>query len=145
MWRRHELLPSAGSGNELSVGCGIASRKRFPPMIPALVTLVIVAGLFGIFFVVERFVPLRATKSELLARLIVNLCFSALAFGVAAAIVRPAAQSAMRWAGLQPFGLIHVVPLPAAAQFIVAFLLMDLSFYWWHVLNHRVPCSLALS
>ena len=139
MWRRHELLPSAGSGKESPVGFRFVSRKRFPPMIPALVTLVIVAGLFGIFFVVERFVPLRATKSELLARLIVNLCFSALAFGVAAVIVRPAAQSAMRWAGLQPFGLIHIVPLPAAAQFIVAFLLMDLSFYWWHVLNHRVP------
>ena len=108
-------------------------------MIPALVTLVIVAGLFGIFFAVERFVPLRATKSEfLLARLIVNLCFSALAFGVAAAIVRPAAQSAMRWAGLEPFGLIDIVPLPAA-QFMVAFLLMDLSFYWWHLLNHRIP------
>ena len=108
-------------------------------MIPALVTVVIVAGLFGIFFVVERFVPLRATKSELLARLIVNLCFSALAFGVAAVIVRPAAKSAMHWAGLQPFGVIHAVPLPVVGQFIVAFLLMDLSFYWWHVLNHRVP------
>lgn len=108
-------------------------------MIPALVTLVIVAGLFGIFFVVERFVPLRTTKSALLARLIVNLCFSALAFGVAAAIVRPAAQAVMHWAGLQPFGLIHIVPLPAPAQYILAFLLMDLSFYWWHVLNHRVP------
>jgi sterol desaturase/sphingolipid hydroxylase (fatty acid hydroxylase superfamily) len=108
-------------------------------MIPALLTLVVVASLFGLFFVVERFVPLRATKSELLARLIVNLCFSALAFGVAAAIVRPAAQSAMRWGGLEPFSLIHIVPLPAAAQFVVAFLLMDLSFYWWHVLNHRIP------
>jgi sterol desaturase/sphingolipid hydroxylase (fatty acid hydroxylase superfamily) len=108
-------------------------------MIPSLVTLVVVAGLFGVIFIVERFVPLRATKSELLARLIVNLCFSALAFGVAAIIVRPGAQSAMRWASLEPFGLIHVVPLPAAGQFIVAFLLMDLSFYWWHVLNHRVP------
>ena len=45
----------------------------------------------------------------------------------------------MRWAGLKPFGLIHIIPLPAAAQFVVAFLLMDLSFYWWHVLNHRIP------
>jgi hypothetical protein len=72
-------------------------------MIPALVTLVIVASLFGIFFVVERFAPLRATKSELVARLIVNLCFSALAFGVAAVIVRPAAQATLHWAGGQPF------------------------------------------
>lgn len=108
-------------------------------MIPALLTLVVIAGLFGIFFVVERFVPLRATKSELLARLLVNLCFSALAFGVAVAIVRPAAQATIHWAGLQPFGLIHIVPLPAAVQFVIAFLLMDLSFYWWHLLNHRVP------
>src|SRR5262249_39762856 len=126
MWRRHELLPSDGSSKELSVGCGTASRKRFPPMIPALITLVAVASLFWIFFVVEPFAPLRATKSELLARLIVNLGFSALAFGVAAAIVRPSAQSVLHWAGLQSFGLIHVVPLPRAGQFIVAFLLMDL-------------------
>ena len=108
-------------------------------MIPALATLLIVAFLFGVLFVVERFVPLRAPKSELIARLVVNLCFSALAFGVAAAIVRPVARAAMRWAGLQPFGLIHIAPLPATAQFILAFLLMDLSFYWWHVLNHRIP------
>ena len=133
------MVPDDRSGGKPPVGCRIVSRKRFPPMIPALVTVVIVAGLFGIFFVVERFIPLRATKSELLARLIVNLCFSALAFGVAAAIVRPAAKSAMRWAGLEPFGLIHLVPLPTAGQFIVAFLLMDLSFYWWHLLNHRIP------
>jgi len=108
-------------------------------MIPALATLLIVAFLFGVLFVLERFVPLRAPKSELIARLVVNLCFSALAFGVAAAIVRPVARAAIRWAGLQPFGLIHIAPLPTTAQFILAFLLMDLSFYWWHVLNHRIP------
>ena len=108
-------------------------------MIPALVTLLLVGSLFGAFFVLERFVPLRARKAELIARLVVNLCFSALAFAVAAVIVRPAAQSALHWAGVQPFGLIHLVPIPAAAQFILAFLLMDLSFYWWHVLNHRIP------
>jgi sterol desaturase/sphingolipid hydroxylase (fatty acid hydroxylase superfamily) len=108
-------------------------------MIPAIVTLILIGSLFGIFFIVERFAPLRATKSELLARLIVNLCFSALAFGFAAAIVRPAAQATMHWTGVQPFGLIQVVPLPAAARFMIAFLLMDLSFYWWHLLNHRIP------
>ena len=106
-------------------------------MIPALLTLVIVAGLFGIFFVVERFVPLRATKSELVARLVINLCFSALAFGVAAVLVRPAAQATLHWAVMKPFGLVHLFPLPVAAQFMIAFLLMDLSFYWWHWLNHR--------
>ncbi|MDQ3117145.1 MAG: sterol desaturase family protein [Verrucomicrobiota bacterium] len=106
-------------------------------MIPALITLLIVGSLFGTFFVVERFVPLRAHKAALIARLFVNLCFSALAFVVAGLLVRPAAQSALHWAGAQPFGLIHLIPLPGWVQFVSAFLLMDLSFYWWHWLNHR--------
>jgi sterol desaturase/sphingolipid hydroxylase (fatty acid hydroxylase superfamily) len=108
-------------------------------MIPALITLLIVGSLFGMLFVLERFIPLRARKAELIARLVINLCFSALAFGVAAVLVRPAAQATLHWAGMKPFGLVHLVPLPAAAQFIIAFLLMDLSFYWWHWLNHRIP------
>lgn len=107
-------------------------------MIPALITLLLVGSLFAVFFVLERFFPLRARKAEVIARLFVNLCFSALAFVVAGLLVRPAAQSALHWAGARPFGFIHLVPLPAAAQFTLAFLLMDLSFYWWHWLNHRV-------
>jgi sterol desaturase/sphingolipid hydroxylase (fatty acid hydroxylase superfamily) len=106
-------------------------------MIPALVTLLTVGGLFAALFVVERYVPLRAQKAELVARLVINLCFSALAFGIAAVLVRPAAQAALHWAGEKPFGLVHLVPLPRAAQFAIAFLLLDLSFYWWHWLNHR--------
>jgi sterol desaturase/sphingolipid hydroxylase (fatty acid hydroxylase superfamily) len=43
------------------------------------------------------------------------------------------------WTSEWPFGLLHVVPMPPAAQYVVAFLLMDLTFYWWHVANHRVP------
>jgi sterol desaturase/sphingolipid hydroxylase (fatty acid hydroxylase superfamily) len=31
------------------------------------------------------------------------------------------------------------MPMPVAVQFIIAFLLMDLAFYWWHVANHRIP------
>ncbi|MBA2622099.1 MAG: sterol desaturase family protein [Chthoniobacterales bacterium] len=108
-------------------------------MIPALVTLAIIGCLVGIFFLIERLIPLRRSKNELLGRLLVNTVFSAVAFLVAAALVRPAALSAMRWTGQQSFGLIHVVPMPAGAQFVIAFLLMDLSFYWWHKLNHRVP------
>jgi sterol desaturase/sphingolipid hydroxylase (fatty acid hydroxylase superfamily) len=54
-------------------------------------------------------------------------------------LVRPAAISAVAWASEKPFGLIHVMPMPVALQFIIAFLLMDLAFYWWHVANHRIP------
>jgi sterol desaturase/sphingolipid hydroxylase (fatty acid hydroxylase superfamily) len=37
------------------------------------------------------------------------------------------------------FGLIHLVELPAALQFAAGFALMDLTFYYWHVANHRIP------
>ncbi|MDQ3626150.1 MAG: sterol desaturase family protein [Verrucomicrobiota bacterium] len=108
-------------------------------MIPALITLLFVGGLVVIFFVLGRFMPLRSPKAELFGRLIVNLVMSALAFVTAALLVRPAATAAMGSAGRERFGLIHLVELPAVAQFVIAFLLMDLSFYWWHVLNHRIP------
>jgi sterol desaturase/sphingolipid hydroxylase (fatty acid hydroxylase superfamily) len=108
-------------------------------MIPALVTLAIVGGLVALFFVIERLAPLRTSKRELIGRLVVNFGFSAMAFVVAAVLVRPAAMSAMRWSGQESFGLIHLIGMPAVAQFIIAFLLMDLSFYWWHKLNHRIP------
>jgi sterol desaturase/sphingolipid hydroxylase (fatty acid hydroxylase superfamily) len=35
--------------------------------------------------------------------------------------------------------LLGIVPLSPAVQFGLGFLLMDLSFYYWHVANHRLP------
>lgn len=106
---------------------------------PAILTLLVVGGLVGSLFFVERLVPLRSSKAELIARLLVNLIMSALAFVVAIILVRPAATAAMQWANLETFGLVHAIPRPGWAQAILAFLLMDLSFYWWHQLNHRIP------
>jgi sterol desaturase/sphingolipid hydroxylase (fatty acid hydroxylase superfamily) len=62
-----------------------------------------------------------------------------LAFLVAAVVVRPAALGALNWSAQKPFGLTHLFHLPLAAQFILGFLWMDLTFYWWHIANHRIP------
>ena len=102
----------------------------------------VVAGLAGVgmaLFLLERFVPLRAAKSRLVGRLLVNLVFSALALGAVALFVRPAVEASFARLAERPFGLTHWIPLPAPARGVLAFLLMDLSFYYWHVLNHRVP------
>lgn len=93
----------------------------------------------ALLFVFERGVALRRRRRPLLGRLLINLCISALAFAVAMLLVRPAALATVQWASDAPFGAIHIVPMSAAAQFILSFLLMDLTFYWWHVLNHRIP------
>lgn len=103
-------------------------------------TFAIAIGLvLASLFVVERFLRLRASTRPLLGRLLVNLAISALAFATATFLVRPVALSVLEWSSERPFGLIHAIPMPVAVQFITAFLLMDLAFYWWHVANHRIP------
>ena len=106
-------------------------------MRPAIWTLITVGGLFVVFVVIERVWPLRRTTRSFLGRLALNLAISGLAFAAAALLVRPAVTSSMNWTSQQPFGLLHLVSLPPAAALVVSFLWMDLTFYWWHVANHR--------
>lgn len=105
----------------------------------SLYTPLSVLAIFLLLFAVEKFFPLRETRTGLLARLIVNGIVSGLAFVVAAVCVRPSALRALNWAGEKPFGLLHLAPLPVWARFVIGFLLLDLSFYYWHLLNHKVP------
>jgi sterol desaturase/sphingolipid hydroxylase (fatty acid hydroxylase superfamily) len=102
-------------------------------------TPLIVAGLFGLLFLLERFFPLRENTRSLIARLVVNVVISALVFVTATTLVRPAAHWALRWSADKPFGLIHLFTLPAWAELAFSFVLMDLAWYYWHLANHRVP------
>ncbi len=105
-------------------------------------TLVIAAVLGGVFlmlFLLERRFPLREPKRSLFQRLFLNLSLSVLAFGTAQLLVQPAAAFMLGATARKSFGLIHFLELPAPAAFVVAFLLMDLTFYYWHVANHQVP------
>ena len=95
---------------------------------------------FGLLlFGLERAVPLREGTRALLGRLAVNLAFSALALGAATLLVRPAVEASLGRVAATSFGLLHLVALPAPLRIALGFLLMDLSFYYWHLLNHRVP------
>lgn len=82
--------------------------------------------------------PLRETKAGLIARLIVNASLSAATF-LAATVVQPSALLVLGWASNKPFGLLHLAPLPSWGQFVARFLLLDLSFYYWHMANHKIP------
>ncbi|HLE85487.1 MAG TPA: sterol desaturase family protein [Thermoanaerobaculia bacterium] len=105
-------------------------------------TVLGIAGLAGfglLLFLLERAVPLRRATRALLGRLVVNLAFSAFALAAAVLLVQPAVKASLGRLAEQPFGLVHLVALPAPLRGLLAFLLMDLSFYYWHLLNHRVP------
>jgi sterol desaturase/sphingolipid hydroxylase (fatty acid hydroxylase superfamily) len=100
----------------------------------------VAAGLlFVALLVLERRWPLRAGLHSLVPEILVNLALSALAYGTAAALVRPAVGAAMGWTGERRFGLVHLLPLPAPARVALALLAMDLAFYYWHRLTHQVP------
>lgn len=90
-------------------------------------------------FLLERIFPLRRAKRPLGGRLLVNLTFAALAFATVFFTVRPAAEAMIGWTEQNSFGLLRLPAFPAAIRPVLAFLLMDLSFYWWHQANHRVP------
>lgn len=97
----------------------------------------IVSGLFLLLFLLERFLPLRQPKHSLVQRLVVNSCVTALAFAVNVALVIPVSLFAAKWAEQHSFGFMHLVQLPAIVQGTIAFLLLDVTFYYWHRANHQ--------
>jgi sterol desaturase/sphingolipid hydroxylase (fatty acid hydroxylase superfamily) len=101
---------------------------------------VLVLGLaYASLFVLERALPLRQPKESLIPRLLVNIMISATAFAIAAALVRPAADAMLDFTKANSFGLMPLLGLTGVLEVIAVFLLLDLSFYYWHVANHRVP------
>jgi sterol desaturase/sphingolipid hydroxylase (fatty acid hydroxylase superfamily) len=104
-----------------------------------LKTPLVAAAFFLALFLLERCFPLRRPTRALVGRLLVNFALSAMTFAVAWVLVRPAGLAALDWSTTKPFGLLHVVAMPEWLRWIAAFLLLDLAFYYWHVLNHHVP------
>lgn len=102
-------------------------------------TIGFVAGVFLLLFLVERLVSLRLPKVRLLTRLVINLAISALAFAASVAFVQPVIARLLQWTSLERFGLIPFAGLSDGLELLVAFLWLDLSFYYWHVANHRLP------
>jgi sterol desaturase/sphingolipid hydroxylase (fatty acid hydroxylase superfamily) len=97
-----------------------------------------IALVAAVLFAIERAVPLRQETRPLAGRLLVNAAVGALGFVAAVLIVRPAAIAVLQRTEGTPIGLLHLVPLPAPLALVAAVLLMDVTFYWWHVATHRV-------
>ena len=57
----------------------------------------------------------------------------------AAAVIVPLVFQLMTWSAKNGFGLLHLFNLWTPLEAIMGFLLMDLSFYYWHRVNHAFP------
>ena len=108
------------------------------PSVETFFRIAILVALFLVLFGLESMVPLRRWSRPRFPRLIVNLLISTLAIATAAIIVVPASTIALERVSAQHFGLLSWLRLPAALDFVARFLLMDLTFYYWHRANHTI-------
>jgi sterol desaturase/sphingolipid hydroxylase (fatty acid hydroxylase superfamily) len=95
-----------------------------------------VLACFFLLFLLETRRPLRRLKRRRARRVAVNLAVTALGFVTGVLTVRPVALTAAAWTEARGLGLLHLLPLPFWAQLAAGVLLMDLTFYYWHRLNH---------
>jgi sterol desaturase/sphingolipid hydroxylase (fatty acid hydroxylase superfamily) len=104
-----------------------------------IVISVIVIAVFLALLILETRFSLRQAKRSKRRRYLINVGVSALALATGAYVVAPVALRLVSWASEAPFGLLHIMPLPFPAEFAIGFLLMDLTFYYWHRANHSFP------
>ncbi len=100
--------------------------------IPAII------GAYALLFGLERLFPLREEQAPLGRRLLANGVMTGLTFITGSLLVRSSALWASSWARVQGIGLLHWLPVSHPVAAVAGFLLMDLTFYWWHRLNHEI-------
>ena len=101
--------------------------------------LAIVTFFALILFLLEHLIPNRKPKAKLLSRLAVNAAMGALTFLIAGVLVMPLVHIALDMGEKNAMGLLSGIRQYPWIDLLAGFLLLDLSFYYWHRLNHKVP------
>jgi sterol desaturase/sphingolipid hydroxylase (fatty acid hydroxylase superfamily) len=99
----------------------------------------LVPGVFVVLLALESLAPLRRLKRARGPRYVVNGALTGLGFLTGVLAVRPAALGAALWVQHHSIGILHLAALPLWVQVAAGILLMDLTFYYWHRLNHTRP------
>lgn len=100
---------------------------------PLVLTLII--GLVLLF--IERVSPLRERKLNFTHRLFVNVSMAIFTLVTAVLLVHPAALWVMKAVSKNSYDLLHMVTWNPSLEAVIGFVLLDLSFYYWHRLNHK--------
>lgn len=100
--------------------------------------IVIVILCFVLIFILERIFPLRS-KRRPLGHILVNAILTSGLLVTAYFFVRPSIENGFALMESRNFGLMSLMALPLWAEGILSFLLLDLSFYYWHRANHVIP------
>ena len=90
------------------------------------------------FFIFERIYPLRSKKQSSVNRLVTNLIMTLLVIVIANLTVVPVVKWVLNLNQTHRLGLLPWLKLDGVLGASVGFLLLDLSFYYWHLLNHKL-------
>jgi sterol desaturase/sphingolipid hydroxylase (fatty acid hydroxylase superfamily) len=103
-----------------------------------LIGIFIAAGAALVLLCLERLFPLRKRERDTLSRLTVNIAVSVTTFSVAFLLIQPTTSFFLTWTANIRFGLIPWLRLTGLWEVLAGFILLDLSFYYWHVANHKI-------
>ena len=99
--------------------------------------IILSAYLILLFF--ETAFPLRGRKLPRAGRFAVNAVMTLPVFLIGGSIVRTVGLYLASWCESTHFGILQMATIPSPLRFALGFLLMDLSFYYWHRINHEWP------
>lgn len=99
----------------------------------------IVAAVFALLFLIERLYPLRTRTRTFISRLPVNLALTVAVFVMGSYAVTGTSAWLLEWTQVARFGLLGWASVPTWPGFAAGFLLLDMTFYWWHRANHEAP------
>ncbi|CAM2942833.1 sterol desaturase family protein [Legionella worsleiensis] len=97
------------------------------------------AIIYVFLLLIEYKNPLRKPVRRLMNRWIINFTLSIMVYFTAKTVVVPVAQFTINFNQLHGYGLLSLLPAHSLFQWLVGFMLMDLTFYYWHRLNHEIP------
>jgi len=99
----------------------------------------LVAGLIVLLLFLQWRFPLRRQHFGLLRRLLRNCVLSIPGFVIVRLAMLPIPFAIAVWAKARHFGLLHWLGLSGWVNALIAFILMDYAYWWWHWANHRLP------
>lgn len=106
-------------------------------MPPVSTPLYYVVAVYICLLVCERVFSLRQQTTSLKKRLTINLAFFAFAFLISGAVLGPAIIFGISKHSFS--GLMKTIDFPFWFEAFLALLILDLTSYYWHRLNHIVP------
>ncbi|MFL6590950.1 MAG: sterol desaturase family protein [Chthoniobacterales bacterium] len=96
-------------------------------------------GLLGLLLLLQWKWPLRRPHFSMIKRLVRNFVMSVPAFVFLRLLLIPIPLAQTFWARENGIGLLNWFKPPPLIAAIVAFLVMDWAYYWWHWAMHRIP------